>query len=41
MMTRGIAVTGQNYLDLAYPEGAPEPLPDEFEAGLPAPFRWK
>lgn len=31
----GIPVTRESYLDVAYPDGAPSPLPAELEAGLP------
>ncbi len=39
MRARGIALTREAYLNLAYPNGAPNPLPPELEAGLPSELR--
>lgn len=35
MKAQGTPLTRQNYLALAYPQGAPDPLPAELELGLP------
>lgn len=39
MKARQIPLTRKNYLDLAYPEGAPDPMPGELEALLPPGIR--
>ena len=40
MQARGIPRTRENYLKLAYPEGAPDQLPAEVEASLPREVRY-
>ena len=35
MKAQGIPLTREKYLELAYPLGAPEPLPAELEQALP------
>lgn len=39
MIKKGIHLTRENYLDMAYPEGAPDPMPAELEAMLPEIFQ--
>ena len=39
MQQRGIPLTRDNYLKIAYPEGVPNPLDPEIEAELPAMIR--
>ena len=39
LMSRGIPVTRERYLELNFPDGVPDPMPGELEAGLPWPLR--
>jgi hypothetical protein len=39
MKQRGIPLTKEAYLKMAYPEGVPDPLPPEVEADLPDSLR--
>ena len=39
MKARGIPLTRKHYLELAYPDGVPEPFPAELESELPPELR--
>jgi hypothetical protein len=39
MQATGIPLTRENYLDLAYPDGLPEPWTAELEGQLPTELR--
>ena len=39
MKARGLPLTRKVYLELAYPDGAPDPLPGELEAAIPDELR--
>jgi len=39
MRSRGIPLTLENYLALAFPEGTPDPMPAELEATIPLELR--
>lgn len=39
MVRRGLPLTREVYLELAFPDGAPDPMPPELEGELPEEFQ--